>query len=434
MQTSILDRNNLRPLLRRILLVFCLALLYVTNVPFEFDLSSESISEEWREKEIVPLHRLDGSRASGADLAVNFVLFVPLGLIFYVLRRVEKRKFGAAMLQATLAGAAFSLGIEILQVFSPPRYTSINDLIFNTLGAAAGAFAGHLLFRQAVRLLAAVWSFFRRDRCWGLLSLALVTQVVIALAPFHFEVKTYHLIHQTKFWLASWSSLFEQIPFSSAVETFILSSLITCLVFILSARHAGSRRQTAALLYAGVFALYPVLTAMQLVSRWRPQGALFLLAGMLGVLVMAFVARLLRNVVHGAADAMLGRVAWGLVLLLALCHVSFSHAMRPSTNGHAGWLHAVWLSPSTSSAYLLHKLKIVWFTAPAGYLLYDAQPGLARRRFVLAALGLALALLIGRALGPASILELLDFVLIAIGLGAGLHYRYKAQEKTARGL
>ena len=84
---------------------------------------------------LVPLHgpeRLElrpGSAAGLGDVA-NLLLFAPLGGVLYL------RCWSAAKAVAT--AAAISLAIELLQRVIPGRTTSIDDVLFNTLGAALG--------------------------------------------------------------------------------------------------------------------------------------------------------------------------------------------------------------------------------------------------------------------------------------------------------
>jgi VanZ like family len=75
-----------------------------------------------------------------ADIAVNFVGFIPFGyffagffLLFFPLRK------GNAFLIAVAAGFCLSLCIELAQVYLPGRTSQMSDLIFNTLGTVAGA-------------------------------------------------------------------------------------------------------------------------------------------------------------------------------------------------------------------------------------------------------------------------------------------------------
>lgn len=71
------------------------------------------------------------SRRWLADGMLNIWLFVPLGLVV----GLNERPFRSALLW----GAALSAGIELAQMFMPGRTSALNDIVFNTIGAVAGA-------------------------------------------------------------------------------------------------------------------------------------------------------------------------------------------------------------------------------------------------------------------------------------------------------
>lgn len=70
------------------------------------------------------------------DQAMNVLLFVPLGFLYLQTRRAGGR---GGVLHALGAGALVSLGIETVQLFEPERYSSVSDVLANTLGAGLGA-------------------------------------------------------------------------------------------------------------------------------------------------------------------------------------------------------------------------------------------------------------------------------------------------------
>jgi hypothetical protein len=74
----------------------------------------------------------------------NVALFVPLGFfVYFAIRR--------SALLATLAGAATSLSVEILQLPIWSRSTDIDDVILNTTGTALGALAAVVVARLLAR-------------------------------------------------------------------------------------------------------------------------------------------------------------------------------------------------------------------------------------------------------------------------------------------
>lgn len=74
-----------------------------------------------------------------ADVALNLAIFVPIG---WGLHRAARRR-GAAprtrLLIAVILAAAFSLTMETIQAWLPNRYSSVVDVLANTLGATIGA-------------------------------------------------------------------------------------------------------------------------------------------------------------------------------------------------------------------------------------------------------------------------------------------------------
>ena len=73
-----------------------------------------------------------------ADIALNVAMFVPMG---WGLHRAARRR-GAPrtpLLRAVILAAAFSLTMETVQAWLPNRYSSVVDVLANTLGATIGA-------------------------------------------------------------------------------------------------------------------------------------------------------------------------------------------------------------------------------------------------------------------------------------------------------
>lgn len=86
------------------------------------------------------------SRAQ-VELGLNVVLFVPLSLLGWFVLRREGVAFWIAV------GAVLSVLIELVQLAIPGRFTTVQDVVANTVGATVGA------------LLALGWSAWgRRER------------------------------------------------------------------------------------------------------------------------------------------------------------------------------------------------------------------------------------------------------------------------------
>jgi VanZ family protein len=101
---------------------------------------------------LVPLHLAHPGRVvfswSGGweDFFANIVLFVPLGL-FYRIARPGSRRPG---LETLVLGFLLSTAIETVQLFEPDRFSSVWDVVSNSLGAWLGSAAyGRMSARSA---------------------------------------------------------------------------------------------------------------------------------------------------------------------------------------------------------------------------------------------------------------------------------------------
>jgi hypothetical protein len=99
------------------------------------------------------------------DLIRNFLLFLPPGLF------MSAGSIGSA----TLAGAALSIGVEVVQVFSPGRYASFGDVLANTAGAACGW--------ALARFLSVQVSGVPVRRCWGVIGLGMIALFPLLYPP-----------------------------------------------------------------------------------------------------------------------------------------------------------------------------------------------------------------------------------------------------------
>lgn len=95
--------------------------LLVTWAPFRFELHvMHGVTSVW----------------TWSDLALNVVMFLPLGFFWQAARA---RNHVSVWWMAGVVGALLSLGIEVGQLFLAERFTSALDVLTNGLGAALGA-------------------------------------------------------------------------------------------------------------------------------------------------------------------------------------------------------------------------------------------------------------------------------------------------------
>lgn len=89
------------------------------------------------------------------EALANVAMFVPLGVLLVLLAAPADRRAPAArrlVVRITLVSAAVSTGIEVAQaLWLPSRVPTVQDVVMNTAGAAAGAIATLVVLRRRER-------------------------------------------------------------------------------------------------------------------------------------------------------------------------------------------------------------------------------------------------------------------------------------------
>ncbi len=116
-----------------LLVVFVGLIAYVSLFPFQFNPHGPTMVEA--------LHLLTWVRAGRTEMFSNVLLYAPLGFCCVLLLESRLGRV-AGIVVATLAGAALSCSMELLQASVPTRVTSLTDLSLNTLGTLIGAVLG----------------------------------------------------------------------------------------------------------------------------------------------------------------------------------------------------------------------------------------------------------------------------------------------------
>jgi len=80
----------------------------------------------------------------------NILLFVPFGFFLFITLYSVDRPTVQTYVLTTFAGLTFSCLIEAWQYFLPTRVADINDIIWNSAGALAGAILAHLRMRVRI--------------------------------------------------------------------------------------------------------------------------------------------------------------------------------------------------------------------------------------------------------------------------------------------
>jgi hypothetical protein len=92
---------------------------------------------------VAALHLLTWVRAGRMEMFNNVLLYAPLGFCCVLLLESRLGRV-AGIVVATLAGAALSCSMELLQASVPTRVTSLTDLSLNALGTLIGAALGSM--------------------------------------------------------------------------------------------------------------------------------------------------------------------------------------------------------------------------------------------------------------------------------------------------
>ncbi len=77
----------------------------------------------------------------------NVLLFVPWGFLMFIALYTIDRPTVQTYVLTVLLGFSFTIAIEAWQYFLPSRVADVNDVIWNTVGAIAGAILGHMRLR-----------------------------------------------------------------------------------------------------------------------------------------------------------------------------------------------------------------------------------------------------------------------------------------------
>ncbi|HET8654070.1 MAG TPA: VanZ family protein [Longimicrobiaceae bacterium] len=118
------DADRTRARLSAAVLVYCVGvILFITLVPFRF--------EDSPTRAVLFTGEL-------RDVVANLALFLPIGFLYPLSRPGPARR---RAVEVVLLSCVLSMTIETAQLFEHERYSSVLDVLTNTVGAAAGAAA-----------------------------------------------------------------------------------------------------------------------------------------------------------------------------------------------------------------------------------------------------------------------------------------------------
>ncbi len=167
-------------------LLFTLFIFYGALIPFDFVFSREQIIGRIEEFHWVPFIDADGSRHSIPDVVQNILFFIPFG--FLGVLSFTRHKF-FALFVVVLFGFIISLNVEILQLLTRDRNTSVTDLASNTIGAALGGVVAYVTYSMFVLMMKSpAFRTIFNNRFYYLFILALLVIAASSLQPFDFTL------------------------------------------------------------------------------------------------------------------------------------------------------------------------------------------------------------------------------------------------------
>ena len=89
--------------------------------------------------------------ASLAPAIANAILFLPFGVLAFLVFDRPGRGRGRVYLLTAAVGLTFALGVNAWQEVLPTRVTGWQDVLWNGIGTLAGAVLGHLRKRVRIR-------------------------------------------------------------------------------------------------------------------------------------------------------------------------------------------------------------------------------------------------------------------------------------------
>ena len=108
-------------------------------MPFSFREGGEGFLERLGRFHLDPLGARGGV-LNYEDIVQNILLFIPFGFLGCIARAGGGSRMGR--LGIVLLGAGLSTSVELAQLYTQTRWPALSDVLFNTLGTAAGVAAG----------------------------------------------------------------------------------------------------------------------------------------------------------------------------------------------------------------------------------------------------------------------------------------------------
>ena len=179
--------------------------LYGSLVPLDFHpLPWDEAQRRWQEVCSRPI-RVE----SRSDWAANILLFIPIAfLVMAALCADRRREADWWAVPVAAACTAFSALLEFLQLYFPPRDSSLNDIAAESTGAVLGILVWIAAGRQLTRGVRAVWAGTDRKGAARLLIAYLVLLAAVQVFPPNLTLSPVELYHKYK------AGLVRPLPFA----------------------------------------------------------------------------------------------------------------------------------------------------------------------------------------------------------------------------
>jgi glycopeptide antibiotics resistance protein len=422
-----------------LLILWVLFIIYGTTIPFDFRFDGATASQGWAHAQLRVFGFTGQHHVSRTDLVSNVLLFLPLGFLIFLNASRRDLVRLSSLLCALLGGFVLSLGVEILQLFSPLRTTSASDLFTNTMGAGLGAVAGWFWVSWG-RRHALPWYEREAERHpYRLLAMVAVLAWLLAGAlPFDFSLDVDDLKRAVKgARLVPFGSTFLGAP----VNTHPLAWLADLARFSLlggflawAAEHekhlkTAALRVALAVVVSSLTALAVELGQLVVVSRGTD----------LTVVILACAGSLLgaswmQRRPNERSAALAGMVVW-LLVLLAEGLAPFSWSLPHATDWEwQRWLPFFPYFQRLGFAALADFLREAGTGVPLGLLSFGVWPRRSPRRVGLIFFLVGLAVEAAQLFLPARTADLTDAISLGLGAAMGvLLAQVLAARTTGRG-
>jgi glycopeptide antibiotics resistance protein len=216
--------------LRILYLIYLFLLVYASLVPFDFFSEVNFDNEFYSFWNHWPFNI--NSRISGSDVLSNLILYIPLGFLITLEKILNNNKKFISFLFAFLFCSTISFCVEIIQMFSQFRISSVSDWFFNSLSGGVGSFAAMLFGQKLWGILNKSLNEKKEKRGINLIALVMIVLFCLdAFTPFIPSILLKDVWRSLKKSEFSVSDGFFLHPWHWWVIKILLFALLTIIIF-----------------------------------------------------------------------------------------------------------------------------------------------------------------------------------------------------------